>query len=142
MTRPDDGPNTTTAGSNVGAATIHDAAVFVVEENPTEATRYAFDCLPWPVHRYRTFAAFLDSLEYPARGCLVASVESPGADSLAMLEQLHQHNHHLALILICDRADVPEAVAAIRAGVCDVLQVPVAARALRRRVRGAVQSRL
>ncbi|MBT8135456.1 MAG: hypothetical protein KJO54_00450 [Gammaproteobacteria bacterium] len=126
----------------MGPATIQDAAVFVVEENPSEATHSAFDGLPWPVHRYPDFAALLDSLVEPARGCVVASVDSPGEAALTMLEQLRSNQHRLALILVCDRVDVPEAVAAMRAGVSDVLQRPVAARALRHRVQGAVESRL
>lgn len=122
------------------APKIQDAAVFVVETASTEATRNAFDGLPWPVVRYRTVPALLEDLPASACGCVVANVESAGSEALGLFERLRAYENPLALILVCDRVEVPEAVAAMRAGVHDVLQAPVAARSLRQRINVAMES--
>jgi two-component system response regulator FixJ len=76
----------------------------------------------------RTFASadsFLAALTGEETGCIVADVRMPGTDGIELTRQLARRNSSLPVVLISGHADVPMAVAAIKAGAEDFIEKPV-----------------
>ena len=99
----------------------------------------ALSGLPWPVLSYDSPQTFLDNLAGSQRGCVVADVEQVDMPVARFLEALNRDHHGMPLILLSHDIEIPDAVAAMRAGVQDVLPLPVMERALRRQVRSAME---
>jgi len=83
---------------------------------------YGYDVVP-----YESAEAFLAD---PARftiGCVVSDVRMPGMDGLALLRALvgSGQTKPVPAILISGQADVPMAVAALKAGAADFIEKPV-----------------
>ena len=117
-----------------------DPAIYMVEADPTVRRRAdaALAGLPWPIHHFESPRELLDSLSYDAHGCVVANVALVEMTVQELLQELGREQHKLAIILLSNNIGVAEAVAAMRAGVHDVLPLPVVERALRRQVRLAM----
>jgi two-component system response regulator FixJ len=76
----------------------------------------------------RTFSsadAFLASLTGDEVGCIVADVRMPGMDGIELVRELRRRGSALPVVLISGHADVPMAVAAIKAGAEDFIEKPV-----------------
>jgi two-component system response regulator FixJ len=76
----------------------------------------------------RTFAsadAFLATLTGAESGCIVADVRMPGTDGIELVRELARRRSTLPVVLISGHADVPMAVAAIKAGAEDFIEKPV-----------------
>jgi two-component system response regulator FixJ len=58
-------------------------------------------------------------------GCVVADVRMPGTDGIALVRELARRNVTLPVVLISGHADVPMAVAGIKAGAEDFIEKPV-----------------
>ena len=74
-------------------------------------------------------------------GVVVSDIRMPGIDGLQLLEQLHQQDSELPVLLITGHGDVPLAVQAMRAGAYDFLEKPFASEALLDGVRRALELR-
>lgn len=74
-------------------------------------------------------------------GVVVSDIRMPGIDGLQLLEQLHQKDPELPVLLITGHGDVPLAVQAMRAGAYDFLEKPFASEALLDSVRRALELR-
>ena len=58
-------------------------------------------------------------------GCIVADVRMPGMDGIELVRELARRSISLPVVLISGHADVPMAVAAIKAGAEDFIEKPV-----------------
>ena len=103
------------------------ATVFVIDDQ--EAVRKALaellQVLGFEVETYMSSEAFLESLSGPRAGCVVADVRMPGMDGIELVRELARRAIPLPVILISGHADVPMAVAAIKAGAEDFIEKPV-----------------
>jgi two-component system response regulator FixJ len=74
-----------------------------------------------------TFAsadAFLAAIEGPV-GCVVADVRMPGMDGIELVRELARRKIAAPVVVISGHADVPMAVAALKAGAEDFIEKPV-----------------
>jgi len=79
-------------------------------------------------YRVETFASarhFLAQAGGERSGCLVADVKMPGMDGIELMGEVKRLAHPLPVILISGHADVPMAVAAIKAGALEFIEKPV-----------------
>ncbi|WP_439860607.1 sigma-54-dependent transcriptional regulator [Pseudomonas sp. MBLB4136] len=74
-------------------------------------------------------------------GVVVSDIRMPGIDGLQLLEQLHQQDPELPVLLITGHGDVPLAVQAMRAGAYDFLEKPFPSEHLLDSVRRALALR-
>ena len=58
-------------------------------------------------------------------GCVVADVRMPGTDGIGLVRELARRKSGLPVVLISGHADVPMAVAGIKAGAEDFIEKPV-----------------
>jgi len=75
-----------------------------------------------------TFASaddFLAKVVKPEPGCVVADVRMPGRDGIELVREIVRRGLPLPVVLISGHADVPMAVAGIKAGAEDFIEKPV-----------------
>lgn len=101
--------------------------VFVIDDQ--EAVRNALAemlrVLGYSVEAFPSADAFLLALSEPKTGCIVADVRMPGTDGIELVRELSKRSIALPVVLISGHADVPMAVAAIKAGAEDFIEKPV-----------------
>lgn len=104
----------------------HEEMVFVIDDN--EAVRDALEMqLSAAGLTVMTFAgalAFLDAYEQSWRGCIVADVRMPGMSGIELQHELVRRGIPLPVVIITGHADVPMAVAALKAGAIDFIEKP------------------
>lgn len=101
--------------------------VYVIDDQ--EAVRHALgEMLTVFGFSVRTFAsaeAFLEDVDPGSSGCVVADVRMPGMDGIGLTRELASRGMALPVILISGHADVPMAVAGIKAGAEDFIEKPI-----------------
>jgi two-component system response regulator FixJ len=101
--------------------------VFVIDDQ--ESVRHALgemlDVFGYRVELHDSADAFLRTLDRPRPGCVVADVRMPGTSGIELVRELSRRQVALPVVLISGHADVPMAVAAIKAGAEDFIEKPV-----------------
>ena len=101
--------------------------VFVIDDQ--QAVRHALgemlQVFGYDVETFESADGFLQALTEPRTGCIVADVRMPGMDGIELVRELSRRNIPLPVVLISGHADVPMAVAAIKAGAEDFIEKPV-----------------
>ncbi|HET9701787.1 MAG TPA: response regulator [Burkholderiales bacterium] len=88
---------------------------------------------------FDTAEALLAALGPASAGCVVTDVRMPGMSGLQLQQELARRGLALPLIMITGHADVPMAVAAMKAGALDFLQKPFGDQDLIDRVQAALR---
>lgn len=101
--------------------------VFLIDDQ--EAVRHALGELlrvfGYDVRTFETADNFLATHDPQQRGCVVADVRMPGMDGIELVRELGRRKVALPVVLISGHADVPMAVAGIKAGAVDFIEKPV-----------------
>jgi two-component system response regulator FixJ len=107
--------------------TASSPTVFVVDDHASvrEALSEMLSVFGYAVETYQSADAFLRTLDRRGEGCVVSDVKMPGIDGISLVRELARRNVALPVILISGHADVPMAVAAIKAGAEDFIEKPV-----------------
>jgi two-component system response regulator FixJ len=102
-------------------------SVFVVDDQVAVRTALSemLRVFGYQVEAYESAEAFLAAISTPCLGCVVADVRMPGMDGIGLVRALSERKIALPVILISGHADVPMAVAAIKAGAEDFIEKPV-----------------
>ena len=100
--------------------------VFVVDDESEvrEAMREFLFAAGRPVEVFESGEAFLDAYRSDRRGCLILDAGLPGMNGLQVLERLKGAGRALPVIMITGHADVPMAIAAMKAGALDFIEKP------------------
>jgi two-component system response regulator FixJ len=101
--------------------------VYLVDDHPAvcHGLREMLSALGYEVETFGSALQFLKVLDRLSPGCVVADVRMPGMDGLQLMHELSQHSIRLPVVLISGHADVPMAVAAIKAGAEDLIEKPI-----------------
>ncbi len=117
------------------------ATVFVVDDDPAVCRAIAAGIekvVGLPVASFATAEQFLECFDPDQPGCLVLDVKMPGMGGLELQETLAKRGATLPVIMISGHAEVPTAVAAMRAGALMLLEKPFDMRQLEEQVRQAL----
>jgi two-component system response regulator FixJ len=79
----------------------------------------------YSVQTYESADVFLAAVGRREPGCIVADVRMPGTDGIGLVRELARRDIAMPVVLISGHADVPMAVAAIKAGAQDFIEKPV-----------------
>ncbi len=101
--------------------------VYVVDDQAAvrDALREMLSVLGYQVEAFGSAREFLSAHDGMRPGCLVTDVRMPGMDGLELMQQLNLRGSRLPVVLISGHADVPMAVAAIKAGAEDFIEKPI-----------------
>jgi two-component system, LuxR family, response regulator FixJ len=101
--------------------------IFVIDDQASvrHALGEMLNVFGFAVETFESADVFLNSLEPVRPGCIVADVRMPGTDGIALARELARRKIMLPVVLISGHADVPMAVAAIKAGAEDFIEKPV-----------------
>src|SRR5262245_42553943 len=101
--------------------------VFVIDDQKAgrDALREMLSVFGFGVETYESADNFLAAMRNPQVGCIVADVRMPGTDGIALVRELARRKVRLPVVLISGQADVPMAVAAIKAGAEDFIEKPI-----------------
>lgn len=101
--------------------------IYIVDDQPAvcHALSEMLSVLGYSVETFGSAQAFLSAVSPGQAGCLIADVRMPGMDGLELMQELGRRALKIPVILISGHADVPMAVAAIKAGAEDFIEKPV-----------------
>src|SRR5262249_61458672 len=93
-------------------------SIFVIDDQKAvrDALREMLSVFGFSVETYESADSFLAAMPNPRVGCIVADVRMPGTDGIAMVRELARRKIGFPVVLISGHADVPMAVAGIKAG--------------------------
>jgi two-component system, LuxR family, response regulator FixJ len=101
--------------------------VFVIDDQKAvrEALGEMLNVFGFTVETFASADSFLDARHDHQLGCVVADVRMPGTDGIELVRELARRKIRLPVVLISGHADVPMAVAGIKAGAEDFIEKPV-----------------
>ncbi|MFZ5691811.1 MAG: response regulator transcription factor [Pseudomonadota bacterium] len=101
--------------------------IFVIDDQPSvrEAIGEMLSVFGFAVELFDSATSFLDKVRVTRPGCVVADVRMPGMDGIALVGEMARRAIAIPVILISGHADVPMAVAGIKAGADDFIEKPV-----------------
>lgn len=101
--------------------------VFVIDDQ--DSVRHALGemlrVFGFTVELFESADKFLQTIAPERAGCVVADVRMPGTDGIELVRELTRRNIALPVVLISGHADVPMAVAGIKAGAEDFIEKPI-----------------
>jgi two-component system response regulator FixJ len=105
---------------------VPETTVFVIDDQKAvrDALGEMLSVFGFRVETYASADTFLADVR-PRLGCIVADVRMPGTDGIELTRELARRKISLPVILISGHADVPMAVAAIKAGAENFIEKPI-----------------
>jgi two-component system response regulator FixJ len=101
--------------------------IFVIDDQPSvrDAIGEMLSVFGFAVELFDSAVSFLDKVKTTRPGCVVADVRMPGMDGITLVGEMVRRDIAIPIILISGHADVPMAVAGIKAGADDFIEKPV-----------------
>lgn len=105
---------------------MHDLPIFVVDdsEDVRDSLAILLESAGYPVRTFASALEFLDLVQPSWRGCVVADVRMPGMSGIELQKEIALRGLRLPVVIITAHADVPMAVAALKAGAVDFIEKP------------------
>jgi two-component system response regulator FixJ len=103
------------------------STVFVIDDQPSvrHALCEMLGAFGYDVEAFASADDFLRRLGAAQHACVVADVRMPGMDGIELVRELARRELALPVVLVSGHADVPMAVAAIKAGAEDFIEKPI-----------------
>lgn len=107
--------------------TTQPPTVFVIDDQASvrHALGEMLSVFGFRVETFESADAFLAQMSAVRVGCIVADVRMPGTDGIELVREIARRKLALPVVLISGHADVPMAVAAIKAGAEDFIEKPI-----------------
>jgi two-component system, LuxR family, response regulator FixJ len=107
--------------------TTNTSTVFVIDDQSSirHALGEMLSVFGYNVETHESADSFLRVLDPLQHGCVVADVRMPGMDGIELVRELTRRQIPLPVVVISGHADVPMAVAAIKAGAEDFIEKPI-----------------
>jgi len=106
---------------------MNTSTIFVIDDQ--SSVRHALcemlSAFGYGVEAYESADSFLRALDPLRHGCVIADVRMPGVDGIELVRELARRQIPLPVVVISGHADVPMAVAAIKAGAEDFIEKPI-----------------
>ena len=101
--------------------------IFVIDDQASvrHAIGEMLNVFGFVVEAFDSAESFLKGIATGRPGCVVTDVRMPGMDGIALVGEMGRRGLTLPVILISGHADVPMAVAGIKAGAEDFIEKPV-----------------
>ena len=101
--------------------------VYVIDDHQSvrDALRELLSVLGFAVETFESADSFLRDRVEKSSGCIVADVRMPGTDGIELVRQLGRRNIAVPVVLISGHADIPMAVAAMKAGADEFIEKPI-----------------
>jgi len=101
--------------------------IYVIDDHQSvrDALRELLSVLGFVVETFESADSFLRNEAVKSSGCVVADVRMPGTDGIELVRQLGNRKIALPVVLISGHADIPMAVAAIKAGADEFIEKPL-----------------
>jgi len=117
-------------------------AVHVIDDDPMicEAMRRLFEAEGWSVATWPSAEEFLAAPRPEGAACLLVDNILPGMTGLDLVAQLRAEDSLLPAVMLTGHGDAALAVAALKAGVSDLIEKPASAADLLASVRRAIES--
>ncbi|MDE2005702.1 MAG: response regulator transcription factor [Rhodospirillales bacterium] len=114
--------------------------VHVVDDDPAvrDSLVFLLETAGFTARAHASAEALLDAAPTLAPGCVLTDIHMPGLDGLGLQRRLAELGLHVAVVVMTGQADVPSAVAAMKAGAVDFLQKPFEAPTLLAVIRQAL----
>ncbi|MDP3845380.1 MAG: sigma-54 dependent transcriptional regulator [Pseudomonas sp.] len=128
---------------STAAKPLEHSQVLLIDDDPhlRQALSQTLDLAGFKVSSLADARGLAERIGADWPGVVVSDIRMPGIDGLQLLEQLHQQDPQLPVILITGHGDVPMAVQAMRAGAFDFLEKPFPSDDLLASVRRALAMR-
>lgn len=106
---------------------MNSRSVSIIDDHASvrEALGEMLSVFGFDVQTHDSATSFLASLEKGAPGCIVSDVRMPGMDGIELVRTLGRRELDIPIVLISGHADVPMAVAGIKAGARDFFEKPI-----------------
>ena len=103
------------------------STIFIIDDQASvrHALGEMLNVFGYSVETHASADDFLRGLDPRRPGCIVADVRMPGMDGIELVRELARRQVPLPVVVISGHADVPMAVAAIKAGAEDFIEKPV-----------------
>jgi two-component system response regulator FixJ len=103
------------------------STIFVIDDQDSvrSALGEMLSVFGFQVTTFESADQFLQRADLIRPACIVADVRMPGMDGIELVRELARRGATLPVVLISGHADVPMAVAAIKAGAEDFIEKPV-----------------
>jgi two-component system response regulator FixJ len=103
-----------------------DPTIFVIDDHDSvrQALGEMLSVFGFTVETFDSADTFLQAIDQPRSGCVVADVRMPGTDGIELVRELGRRKIALPVVLNSGHADVPMAVAAIKSGAEDFIEKP------------------
>jgi two-component system response regulator FixJ len=105
---------------------MHEPLIHVIDdaEDVRESLAVLLDASGFRCRTYVSALDFLNVVQPGWSGCIVADVRMPSMSGIELLKELTLRGIRLPVIIITGHADVPMAVAALKAGAADFIEKP------------------
>ena len=103
------------------------STVFIIDDQTSvrHALGEMLSVFGYRIETFESAESYLEKLDPERPGCIIADVRMPGMDGIDLVRELKRRNLTLPVVVISGHADVPMAVAAIKAGAEDFIEKPV-----------------
>jgi two-component system response regulator FixJ len=117
-----------------------EAIVYVIDddEGARHSLEFLLDCAGLKVRTFASADLFLKADPPLDHGCVITDVRMPGMNGVELVGELKRRGAAVPVIVITGHADVPLAIAAMKAGVADFIEKPFADDAILAAIRTAL----